>query len=93
MASVSDISDRFANNPPHSLEIAFLSASVLRMTDKPVADTVTLISPGEAAEKLHVTTKTLQRMAIRGEVKAVVLPSGHRRYRLDDIEAFMAGAA
>lgn len=41
--------------------------------------------PGEAASMLHVTTRTLQRMAIRGEVEAIKLPSGHRRYVLSEI--------
>ena len=43
--------------------------------------------PGSAARKLHVTTKTLQRMAARGDIAAIILPSGHRRYRASDVEA------
>lgn len=63
------------------------------MTDKElVHEQVSLITPGEAARLLHVTTKTLQRMSIRGEVAAFVLPSGHRRYRLADIEAIRGAA-
>lgn len=42
--------------------------------------------PSEAAGAIHVTTKTLQRMADRGEIRAIRLPSGHRRYNRDDIE-------
>lgn len=49
--------------------------------------------PGEAARLLHVTTKTLQRMADRHEIAAIVLPSGHRRYRLREIEAVRASLA
>lgn len=58
------------------------------MTNKPLTDdgAEALISPGEAARKLHVSTKTLQRMAERGEVASVRLPSGHRRYRLADVD-------
>ena len=48
--------------------------------------------PSEAARMLHVTTKTLQRMAMRGKVAAVVLPSGHRRYLLAQIEALAAAS-
>ncbi|WDH80166.1 MerR family transcriptional regulator [Microbacterium esteraromaticum] len=47
----------------------------------------TLLTPGEAARRLHVTTRTLQRMALRGDVEAIVLPSGHRRYKADAIAA------
>lgn len=61
------------------------------MTNKELSDTGgTLVSPGVAAEKLHVTTKTLQRMATRGEISAVVLPSGHRRYRVAEVDAILA---
>lgn len=56
------------------------------MTDTPDTGDQPLISPGEAAMMLHVETKTLQRMVARGEITAVVLPSGHRRYRLAEIE-------
>ena len=62
-------------------------------TDKELLDNEgTLLTPGEAARKLHVTTKTLQRMALRGEVVAVVLPSGHRRYRQAEIDAIRGAA-
>lgn len=61
------------------------------MTNKELSDTEeTLVMPNEAARMLHVTTKTLQRMAINEKIAAVVLPSGHRRYRLADIEAVRA---
>lgn len=61
------------------------------MTDKELPDTEeTLVMPGAAAKKLHVTTKTLQRMAERGTIAAVILPSGHRRYRAADIAALTA---
>ncbi len=62
-------------------------------TDKELLDNEeTLLLPGEAARLIHVTTRTLQRMAIRGEVSAVTLPSGHRRYRLSDLEAIRGAA-
>lgn len=49
------------------------------------------MAPGEAAESLYVTTKTLGRMAERGDIRAITLPSGHRRYSRDDVEALAAG--
>jgi predicted site-specific integrase-resolvase len=59
------------------------------MTDKelPNAEGTLLDMPGVAARKLHVTTKTLQRMAARGDIAAIILPSGHRRYRAADVDA------
>lgn len=49
------------------------------------------VMPGDAAKMLGVTTKTLSRMP---GLTPIVLPSGHRRYRLSEIEALMgAGAA
>jgi predicted site-specific integrase-resolvase len=51
-----------------------------------------LLTPGEAATRLHVTTRTLQRMALRGDVAALTLPSGHRRYRSSDIDAIRGAA-
>ncbi|VXB35214.1 conserved hypothetical protein [Pseudoclavibacter sp. 8L] len=38
------------------------------------------MTPKEAAEALHVSTKTVQRIADQGSVGFVRLPSGHRRY-------------
>ncbi|TDW64772.1 helix-turn-helix protein [Curtobacterium sp. PhB25] len=45
------------------------------------------LMPGEAAQLLHVSTKTLTRMADRGVVAAVTLPSGHRRYFRSSIDS------
>lgn len=59
----------------------------MRTTDREHLPSEALLTPGEAARKLHVATRTLQRMALRGDVAAVTLPSGHRRYVLADIEA------
>lgn len=68
-----------------------MSASFIGMTNKELPDEAeTLVMPAEAARMLHVTTKTLQRMAIRGDIRAVTLPSSnHRRYRLADIKALL----
>jgi predicted site-specific integrase-resolvase len=46
-----------------------------------------LISPGEAAGLLGVTTTTLANWAAVGTVECVRLPSGHRRYVRSSIEA------
>lgn len=41
---------------------------------------------------LGVTTKTVSRMVDAGSVRAVTLPSGHRRYSRSDVEALVSGA-
>lgn len=51
------------------------------------AEAEPLLAPGEAAKLLHVHPRTLQRMVDRGELEAVVLPSGHRRYQRAEVEA------
>ncbi|UGS27617.1 hypothetical protein K8F61_05355 [Microbacterium resistens] len=38
-----------------------------------------------AAERLYVSVKTLGRMADRGEIAFIKLPSGHRRYDMASI--------
>lgn len=59
------------------------------MTKRTSYDAEPLLTPKEAAQMLHVATRTLQRMADRGDVRAVKLPSGHRRYRVSDVEAIL----
>lgn len=53
------------------------------------------LMPGEAADMLGVSTTTLATWALKGRVRAVTLPSGHRRYVREDIEtlARTGGAA
>lgn len=52
-----------------------------------------LITIGEAARILQVSTRTLLRWHDQGRlVPAVVLPSGHRRYRRRDIERIVRAA-
>ena len=43
--------------------------------------------PGEAARLLHINVRTLARWAQEGRIAFVLLPSGHRRYRVEDVEA------
>lgn len=42
-----------------------------------------LLTPAEAAARLRVTTKTLRRWALAGQIEAVRLPSGQMRYPAD----------
>lgn len=46
-----------------------------------------LIAPTAVAQLLGVTTRTIDRMAKRGDLHPVTLPSGHRRYLRSEIEA------
>lgn len=52
-----------------------------------------LLMPSEAARMLYVSTKTLVRMAERGDIEVVKLPSGHRRYIRSQVEAIRQGSA
>ncbi|PPG35179.1 MerR family DNA-binding transcriptional regulator [Pseudoclavibacter sp. RFBG4] len=52
-----------------------------------------LLTPRETAERLHVHPRTLIRMAERAELDPVVLPSGHRRYRREEVERIVAPTA
>lgn len=56
------------------------------MTDKPEVGE-RLIAPTVVAQLLGVTTRTIDRMAKRGDLNAVTLPSGHRRYLRSEVEA------
>ncbi len=49
------------------------------------------IRPAEAASILTVDPRTLVRMADRGDIEVLRLPSGHRRYRRGDVLAIIAG--
>lgn len=54
------------------------------MTNRQVPE---MLLPEEASRRLGVSTRTLARWSREGMIKVVVLPSGHRRYRVEDIEA------
>lgn len=45
-----------------------------------------VLLPSEAAERLRIDIKTLNRWTLKGWVGSLVLPSGHHRYRVSDIE-------
>jgi excisionase family DNA binding protein len=45
------------------------------------------LTPGEAAQVLHVSPKTVNRWANEGRIACIVTLGGHRRFRREDIEA------
>jgi len=50
-----------------------------------------MLTPREVAELLHVHTNTLRRWSDKGRIVAYrINPRGDRRYRLQDIERFLA---
>ncbi|ADG79950.1 DNA binding domain protein, excisionase family OS=Tsukamurella paurometabola (strain ATCC 8368 / DSM / CCUG 35730 / CIP 100753 / JCM 10117 / KCTC 9821 /NBRC 16120 / NCIMB 702349 / NCTC 13040) OX=521096 GN=Tpau_3366 PE=4 SV=1 [Tsukamurella paurometabola] len=46
-----------------------------------------LVSTSDAARMLSVSPRTINRWAASGKLPAVDLPSGTRRFRLEDIQA------
>lgn len=44
------------------------------------------VAPGEAAEMLHVSPKTVNRWAHEGRIACIVTLGGHRRFRREEIE-------
>jgi excisionase family DNA binding protein len=58
-----------------------------------MAQSKALIAPAEAAAMLSVHRATLNRWAAEGKLHPVILPSGHSRYRIEEIEAILAGSA
>lgn len=57
----------------------------------PSRETVEWISPAEAANIVGVSSKTLASLADDGQVHAIKLPSGHRRYDRSSVEALAEG--
>ncbi len=49
-----------------------------------------LLSTSEAARLLGVSAETVRRWAERKRIKHIVLPSGQRRFRRQDIDAALA---
>jgi excisionase family DNA binding protein len=47
---------------------------------------------GQAAKQLGVANRTLRRWAAEGRLPAFSTPGGHRRFRLSDLEGFLADA-
>jgi excisionase family DNA binding protein len=48
---------------------------------------------GQAARYLGVAQSTIRKWSDQGRLSAFYTPGGHRRYRLRDLEAFVAGSA
>lgn len=59
------------------------------MKDIPVRESE-WITPAEAASALGVTTKTVARLADRGEIRAIKPGGTQRRYAAADIEAILS---
>ena len=55
------------------------------MPNRPTPDG--LLTPSEAAAILGVSPRTLSRWADENRIPVVILPSGHRRFRPQDINA------
>lgn len=52
-------------------------------------DVERMLRPREVALLFKVDPKTVTRWAKSGRLTPVVLPSGHRRYRMSDVEALI----
>jgi hypothetical protein len=50
---------------------------------------VEYLTPAQAAKRLGVSPRTLWRYQDAGRVQPVLLPSGHRRFLLSDIDALL----
>lgn len=55
------------------------------MTKRTSHAEVPYLRPGEAARALSLHTRTLTRMAEKGQIQSITLPSGHRRYLAADV--------
>jgi len=60
------------------------------VSNQPVTD---LLTTAQVAALLNVTPATVTNWARRGQLAAVVLPGGHRRYHRADIEALLTPGA
>ncbi|MGH3954487.1 MAG: MerR family DNA-binding transcriptional regulator [Mycobacterium sp.] len=50
----------------------------------------TMLSVGEAATLLGISTDTLKRWEKAGRIKSLRTPTNHRRYRLSEVDALLA---
>jgi excisionase family DNA binding protein len=48
-----------------------------------------IMTPAEVARALRVDPKTVTRWANQGKIPFALTPGGHRRFRADDVEAFL----
>lgn len=63
------------------------------MTQRPNPDAEELLMPGEAAAIAGVTPRTIYRYGSDGRLTFVTLPSGHRRYHRESVEALITPLA
>ena len=54
--------------------------------------TISYLSPQEAAKRLGVTIRTLHRWEEMGKIKSSRTPGGHRRYRAEEIDDLLAAS-
>lgn len=62
------------------------------MTERPNRATDDLIKPSQAADIAGVTPRTIHRYGTDGRVTFVTLPSGHRRYHRESVEALLCSS-
>lgn len=51
---------------------------------------MTLLTTAEVASRLRVSVATVNRYARDGDLPAIVLPGGQRRYRVEDVDALLS---
>ena len=51
-----------------------------------------LLDPSDVALRLGVTTETVRQWAKEGKLASVVMPSGRRKFRSEDIDAIVDAA-
>jgi hypothetical protein len=54
-----------------------------------IGDSDTLAS-ADVMKRLHISRRTLERYVADGVLAALYLPSGHRRYRPEDVDALLS---
>jgi len=50
-----------------------------------------LLTAGEVAAKFHVSPKTVGAWAAQSKIHSIRTPGGHRRFREQDVRAFLNG--
>ncbi|QSM88763.1 helix-turn-helix DNA binding protein [Mycobacterium phage prophi91-3] len=51
---------------------------------------IALFTTSEVADRLRVDSSTIRKWVAKGQLKAITLPGGHHRFRLEDVEALLA---
>lgn len=62
------------------------------MKERNTSDGRDYLTPGEAAKRLSVSTRTLWRYQAEGRITPKRLPSGHRRFLVEDIDRLLAAS-